>query len=296
MLKNVVPNSGIFTAGLLAVAIAAALSGCSRGSTEEVSSNDVRAAELETRLAKLEQREAQLAVKEQEQKEQDLKAQEQERARQEAQLAAAREREAAAAKAAEAKRARQAPTRVASINPPTPKAPPKPKPIDVPAGTALTFALSSDLSTKTLKPGDVVEARLASDLMIDGRRAAPAGARVTGSVAEVVSGSNRIGAIPRLTLTFGTLDLDNGQRIALNGQYSEEGQSEKGRDTAKIVGGAAAGAVIGHQVDDDKGKIIGGLLGGAAGAFAAKKTGTEVQLAAGSTVTVTLSSGFRVEP
>jgi hypothetical protein len=293
MLKSVIPNSKVFTAGLLTVAIAAAISGCSRGSTEEVSATDVRATELETRLARLEQREAQLAAKEQEQKEQELKAQEQERAREEAAIAA-REREAAA-KAAEAKKARSAPTRVASINPPAPpKAPPRPQPIDVPAGTQLTLALSSDLSTKTLKPGDAVEARLASDLVIDGRRAAPAGARVTGSVADVVSGSNRIGAIPKLTLTFGTLDLENGDRIAINSQYTMEGQSEKGRDTAKIVGGAAAGAVIGHQVDDDKGKIIGGLLGGAAGAIAAKKTGTEVQLAAGSTVTVTLSSGFRV--
>src|SRR4029453_5854773 len=117
-------------------------------------------------------------------------AQEQEKARQEAALAAAREREAAAAKAAEAKKARSAATRVASVTPP-PKAPqPRPQPIDVPAGTQLTFALSSDLSTKTLKPGDVVKGPPARNPMIEGRRAVPAGARVTGTVAEVVSGSN----------------------------------------------------------------------------------------------------------
>ena len=238
MFKNVVPNSKISTAGLLALALVAALSGCSRGSTEEVSANDVRATELESRLARLEQRETEVAAKEQEQQAKQREEQEQEKARQEAALAAAREREAAAAKAAEAKKARSAATRVASVTPP-PKAPqPRPQPIDVPAGTQLTFALSSDLSTKTLKPGDVVEARLASDLMIDGRRAVPAGARVTATVAEVVSGSNTIGAIPKLTLAFGTLDLENGERISINSQYTAEGQSEKGRDAAKILGGA----------------------------------------------------------
>jgi hypothetical protein len=292
MLKNVVLNSKTLAAGLLTVAVAAALSGCSRGSTEEVSTNDVRAAEMDARLARLEQREADFAAKEQEQ--QQAQQQEEEKARQQAEAAAAREREAAA-KAAEAKKARPAPVRVASIAPPTKVPPPRPQPIDVPAGTSLTFALSSDLSSKTVKPGDVFEARLASDLMIDGRRAVPAGARVTGTVAEVVSGSNTIGAIPKLGLTFSTLDLENGARVAINGHYTAEGESEKGRDTAKILGGAAAGAVIGHQVNDDRrGTVIGGILGGAAGALAAKKTGTEVQLTAGSTVTVTLSSGFRV--
>jgi len=73
------------------------------------------------------------------------------------------------------------------------------------------------------------------------------------------------------------------------------GQSEKGRDTAKIVGGAAVGAVAGHQVrNDNRGKIIGGLIGALAGTAIAKKTGTEVQLSAGSQLNIVLSDGFSV--
>ncbi|HSN72778.1 MAG TPA: glycine zipper 2TM domain-containing protein, partial [Steroidobacteraceae bacterium] len=66
------------------------------------------------------------------------------------------------------------------------------------------------------------------------------------------------------------------------------------RDTAKIVGGAAAGAIIGHQIDDDNGKVIGGLLGGAAGAVAAKKTGGEIAIPAGTVILVGLDAPFEV--
>jgi hypothetical protein len=156
-------------------------------------------------------------------------------------------------------------------------------------------ALASDLSTKTAKPGDPFDAHLASDLVIDNHRVAPAGSRLTGTVAEVVSGSNAIGAIPKLSLKFDHLELSDGRRIPLSGEFTELGKSEKGRDTAKILGGAAAGAIIGHQVkDNDTGTVVGGLLGGAAGAVIAKKTGTEVQLAAGSTLTITLGQAVRV--
>jgi hypothetical protein len=169
--------------------------------------------------------------------------------------------------------------------------------VTVPAGTQLTVALASDLSSKTATEGDPFEARLASDLMINGKRAVPANTRVTGTVTDVISGSNRIGGIPTLGLRFDSLLLDDGQKVAINGELVEQGKSDTGRDTAKILGGAAAGAILGHQVkSNDGGKIIGGLLGGAIGAVAARKTGTEVQLPAGSTLTIALGAPFDVVP
>jgi hypothetical protein len=165
----------------------------------------------------------------------------------------------------------------------------------VPAGTQLTFALSSGLSTKTAQLGDPFKARLVSDLVIDGRVAAPAGTRVTGSVMDVVSGSKRIGGVPMLTLALERLVLRDGQKIDITGTLVQQGKSDTGRDTAKILGGAAAGAIIGHQVDDDRrGTVIGGLLGGAAGAVAAKKTGTEVVIPAGEKITIEVGAPFEV--
>jgi hypothetical protein len=170
-------------------------------------------------------------------------------------------------------------------------------PIVVPAGTQLTVALSSDLSTKTAHAGDTFEARLVSDLMVDGRRAAAAGSLVTGSVTDVVSGSKTIGGVPTLGLRFDSLVLESNEKISISGELVEKGKSDTARDTAKILGGAAAGAILGHQVKkDNSGKVIGGVLGGAIGAVIAKNTGTEVELAANSTLTIALGAPFEVKP
>ena len=233
------------------------------------------------------------------QKERELAAREAELALQEREAALERrEAELAARQAAPPKSAAPAKTppktqRLAAVTEPA-KPAPLPQPIVVPAGTQLSVGLSSDLSTKTARVGDQVDARLVSDLIIDGRRAVPAGSPVRGAVTEVVSGSNKVGGVPTLALRFDRVELDSGATIAINGHAVQQGQSDTGKDTAKIVGGAAAGAIIGHQVDDDKGKIIGGLLGGAAGAVAAKKTGGEVSMPAGTVILVAVEAPFEV--
>ena len=59
----------------------------------------------------------------------------------------------------------------------------------------------------------------------------------------------------------------------------------------KIVGGAAAGTLLADQVGKrDRNRVIGGIIGAAAGAVAAKETGTEVKLDAGTTLTLILSA------
>jgi hypothetical protein len=240
---------------------------------------DAAAAELAAREEELAAKEAELALRE---KEQEL-------AQREADLAA---REAAAAKAAATPVKSTTPKPAASTSGTGTKAAPPPPPVTVPAGTQLQVALAAPVSTKTARVGDPIEARLVSDLVVDGRRVAREGATLRGSVTEVVSGSQKIGTTPVLTVTFKQLALADGTTAAIDGQAAQQGASEKGRDTAKIVGGAAAGAIIGHQIDDDKGSVIGGILGGAAGTAAAKKTGTEVDLAEGSAIAVALRASF----
>jgi hypothetical protein len=177
-----------------------------------------------------------------------------------------------------------------------PAPPPPPPPISVPSGTQLVVALQNDLSSKTASPGEPFEARVAKSIVIDGRVAVPAGSRVLGTVTDVISGSRKIGGIPTLGLSFDSLVLPDGQRVRIDGDLVEHGASERGQDTAKILGGTAAGAILGHQIKNNNGgKIIGGLIGGALGAVAAQKTGTEVQIAAGSELTIALASSFQVK-
>ena len=248
-----------------------------------------RAAELQAREDELAKREAELA----------LAARGQELARREAELAA-REKAAKTAAAAPRKTSTAGSTTKPATVAAAPKAPARaeasPKPILVPAGTELSIGLSSPLSTKSASIGDPVDARLASDVVVNGKRAILAGAPVRGRVTDVVSGSKRIGGTPTLALAFDGIELEDGATVSISGQVVQQGKSDTARDTAKIVGGAAAGAVIGHQVDDDKGKVIGGLLGGAAGAIAARKTGTEIDVPAGTVMAFVVDQPFRVMP
>ena len=245
------------------------------------SPQDERALEIERKEQELAAREAELALQERE-----------------AELARREKELAMRASTATPKAAAPAKTPVkkeaVAAAAPEPVKPPAPVPVVVPAGTELSLGLSTDLSTKTARVGDPVDARLASDLIVDGRRLVPAGSSVRGAVTEVVSGSNKVGGVPTLAMRFDRVELDNGTTIAISGHAVQQGASETGKDTAKIVGGAAAGAIIGHQIDDDKGKIIGGLLGGAAGAVAAKKTGAEVAMPAGTVIAVALDAPFEV--
>ena len=241
---------------------------------------DDEAAALAAREDELAAQEAELALR---QKELEL-------AQREAELA---KREAAARTATAPKTAatpKPAATAPAAAAAPAPAAPPPP--VTVPAGTQVSVKLNSGYSTKTTAVGETVNAELASDLVVDGRVVARAGAPISGAVAEVTSGSKKIGAVPALKIDFTQLVAADGKTLPVAIRINQKGQSEKGRDTAKIAGGAAAGAIIGHQIDDDKGKVIGGVLGGAAGAIAAQKTGTEVELAAGTVLPANVRTAF----
>lgn len=247
---------------------------------------DAAAAELATKEEELAKREADVALKEREA----------EVARREAELAA---KESAARKQAAAKTAVAKPATTTTAAAPVAaktSPPPAPKSIVVPAGTALSAELITPLSTKTARKGDRFQAKLSAPVMVDGQTAVPAGALVEGYVVEKVSGSKEIGATPSLTLTFDKLVPTPDYSVAISGQLVQAGKSEAGADTAKIAGGAIAGAIIGHQVNKDKGSIIGGVLGAAAGTAAAKNTGAEVELPAGTPVGFVLNSAVEVKP
>ncbi len=110
--------------------------------------------------------------------------------------------------------------------------------------------------------------------------------------------ATRSARCPTVSLHFNSLEYSGGRTLPISADYTSTGKSEKGQDTAKIVivGGAAAGAILGHQTNNkSSGSIIGGLLGAGAGTLAAKKTGTEVKLPAGTEVGVVLGSPLKVQ-
>ncbi len=247
-------------------------------------------------------RAAALAAKEKEIADREAAVQQREIEQQLAQRAAEAEAEAAAASAARSKAtvarkqpATAKPTAVAAVRPASPPPPPPPpQPILVPAGTQLAVELTAAVSTKTAQVGNRVQGRLASDLVVGGRRAAAAGSPVQGTVTQVVSGSRKVGGTPTLGIAFDSLTVSGSAPIAITAQLLQQAASDTPKDTAKIIGTAAAGAIIGHQVNHKNGSVVGGILGGAAGTAVAANTGGEVSLPAGTVVSVALGNSFQV--
>lgn len=236
--------------------------------------------ELARKAGELDRREAELALKEREA----------ELAQREAELAA--QSKPAPAPAAPRRSTPAAPAAAPAATP-APAAPTGPVHVTVPAGTSMSVQLTSAVTTKTARVGDRVSATLVEDLVVGGRTVARAGALVQGGVTEVVSGSDKVGGVPTLAIAFDSLVAANGADARISGRISELGKSDTARDAAKIAGGALAGAILGNQVGD-KGKIIGGILGAAAGTAIAKRTGTEVELPAGTTIGIVLEAPVEV--
>jgi hypothetical protein len=223
MSKN--PMTRLIPAGLIGLAIMLALPGC--GSKNEPAADqaaaDTAAAQAEQMTAReedLAKREAEMAAKEQEQT---RLAEEAARKEKEAAEKAAAAKKLASTKSSSTKSSSSSSTAAAK---PAAAAPPKPEPIVVPASTQLTFALASDLTSKTARAGDPFEGRLVSDLMIGERVAVPSGTRVTGTITDVVSGSKAIGAVPVLGLKFDTLMMPSGEQIPIRGELKEQGNRE----------------------------------------------------------------------
>ena len=155
-----------------------------------------------------------------------------------------------------------------------------PKPLVVPADTAISVALDQTLSSKTSKSGDKFTATVESPIEIEGKVAIPKGARADGVVNDAkAAGRFKGGAALSLTLTSITV---NGRDHEIQTSPATMSSKGKGKRTAVMVGGGAGGgAAIGAVAGGGKGAAIGALIGAAAGTGGAALTGNrDITLAA----------------
>src|SRR5229473_8642654 len=156
----------------------------------------------------------------------------------------------------------------------------EPKPLVVPADTVIAVVLDQTISSKTSKSGDKFTATVESPIEVEGKVAIPKGARVEGVVNEAkAAGRFKGGAALSLTLTSVTV---NGKDHELQTSAATMSSKGKGKRTATMVGGGAAGgAAIGAIAGGGKGAAIGALIGAAAGTGGAGLTGNrDITLAA----------------
>jgi len=160
----------------------------------------------------------------------------------------------------------------------------------LPEGTSIQVRLAHALSSRTARQEDRVDGSIAEPVRTEGATALPAGTEIHGIVRDVER-AQRPSKAGRLEIEFDSVYID-GRRIEMRGRVAE----------IKESGGRAEKAGIGAVI----GGVLGGLLGGKGGAFAGiliggggavvATSGEDVELPAGTVLTVRLERPLVVEP
>jgi hypothetical protein len=133
----------------------------------------------------------------------------------------------------------------------------------VPAGTTMSVRLDEKISTEHATNGDRWSGTVSQSVYSGGREAIPAGSHVTGVVTRTAHGTHNSRA--RLDLAVREVTVD-GRSYAVAAEAPPIiAGTKRAKKIGAILGGAAAGALVGRAVSGSKrGTLIGGALGGAA--------------------------------
>jgi hypothetical protein len=101
--------------------------------------------------------------------------------------------------------------------------------ITIPEGTEFKLQLHSTVSSKTSHPGDRILTTLLDPVAVEDQDILPKGVRIDGHIGEVKAAGHR-GKGGTLSLVFDTVELPNGQKLAILGSLTEVFSSEGGGD------------------------------------------------------------------
>lgn len=161
----------------------------------------------------------------------------------------------------------------------------------IPAGTNVVTSLETRLTTGTNHTGDQFVATTTEPIVVDGRTAVPAGARINGVLSNV-QGSGRVKGRAHMTLAFQQIVGSEGKVHAISAHpITLQADSGTGGDAAKIAAGGIIGAVIGGISGGGKDAAIGTAVGAGAGTVLVLATkGDEIELDPGQKLNVHMTS------
>ncbi|HYX70555.1 MAG TPA: hypothetical protein VE825_15580, partial [Terriglobales bacterium] len=122
----------------------------------------------------------------------------------------------------------------------------------LPAGTHVTVRTASAISSGTAHSGEMFDATLVNNIVVNGQTIAKAGAPVKGRVT-YARPSGRLSKPGLVTVRLVSI---SGQTVHTS-PVSRQGKSHTKSNVTKIGGGAAAGTVVGALVGGGKGAAIG---------------------------------------
>jgi hypothetical protein len=99
----------------------------------------------------------------------------------------------------------------------------------IPEGTEFKLQLHTAINSRTSKAGDRVMTTLLDPVAVEDRDVLPKGLRIDGHIGEVKAAAHR-GKGGYLTVVFDTLEMPNGEKVAILGSLTEVFSSEGGSD------------------------------------------------------------------
>jgi hypothetical protein len=165
----------------------------------------------------------------------------------------------------------------------------------VPEGTEFKLQLHTTVNSKTSKAGDRVMATLLDPVAVEDREVLPKSVRVDGHIGEIKA-AGRKGKGGYLYIVFDTVELPNGEKVAIVGSLTEIFSSEGGDDASVGVEGELKGrgpsrkkqvAIVGVATAAGAAGGIGtGIAAGVGGILVAVliPRGKQASLAAGSLI------------
>ena len=166
----------------------------------------------------------------------------------------------------------------------------------IPAAAVVGLQIQTPVSSERARIEDRVEARVLRDVTVEGRTAVAAGAKAIGAVTLVDRGG-KLKERAQLGVRFHTLVLADGTSLPIQTEtVLREGESPTGESARKIGGAAAGGAILGAILGGKKGAIVGGATGAAGGtAVVVAGERNPATLPVGAVITVRLSAPLAVE-
>jgi hypothetical protein len=167
----------------------------------------------------------------------------------------------------------------------------------IPAGTEIRLTLDKAVGSSSSHTGDGFTATITDPVVAGGRVAIPAGSSVHGRVSEAIAArkglSDKAGS---LRLSFEQVVTPDGTGAPMSAAMTRAG-AKSGKKTAGIIGGSAAGGALLGKImgGNTRSAAVGSVLGGAIGTgVAAGTTGQDVELAAGSVLTIKLDQPLTI--
>ena len=180
-------------------------------------------------------------------------------------------------------------------SPPPPPPPPTYKSVTLASGNTIPVRVTQTLDSGTTQPDTTFSGVVASDIVIDGVVAIPAGSNVTGHVDAVQDAAHFKGS-SLLTVSLTNVNRKGEHLAVTSDPYTVQGKGRGANTAEKTGGGAAVGAILGGIFGGGKGAAIGAAAGGGVGAGSNAVTrGQQVQIASESVVRFHLSAPISVK-